>query len=197
MIFSPGDQISTDAHSLAGKLLMAMPSMNDPRFQKAVLLVCMHNHNGAMGIVLNRHLPDLKFSSLLEQLHITVSGLLTPRPIHYGGPMENGRGFVVHSLDNCNLENTLQLGDDLGITATVDILQAIAVNNAPRHVLIALGYAGWSPGQLEAEIQGNHWLHVEPDHRLVFDADLKNKWEHAIAKIGFAPDMLSGTAGHA
>ena len=181
---------------LAGQLLVAMPGMRDPRFHKTVIYMCAHNADGAMGLVINRALESFSFPDMLKQLEIDVSGMGERINIHFGGPVESGRGFVLHSQDYLQ-EATMVVEQDMALTATVDILKAIAFGTGPRQSLLALGYAGWGPGQLDSEIKANGWLHVAPDTDLLFGSDLDGKWERAIRKIGVDPRMLSGEAGHA
>jgi len=181
---------------LAGQLLIAMPGMRDPRFVRTVVYMCAHSAEGAMGIVINRVLESLTFDDLLEQLGIEGSVPLEAATVHFGGPVETGRGFVLHSGDY-RQDGTLAVAADVSLTATVDILRAIAAGEGPRRHLLALGYAGWGPGQLDGEIRANGWLHVAADEALVFDAELDSKWDRAIAKIGIDPRMLSDAAGHA
>lgn len=181
---------------LAGQLLVAMPGMKDPRFAKSVIYMCAHNADGAMGLVLNRALDQLMFTDLLDQLGIDSSKISDPIRVHFGGPVETGRGFVLHTPDY-QQEGTLVVSTTVALTATVDILRAIASGQGPRRHLLALGYAGWGPGQLDGEIRANGWLNVLPDDELVFDSDLIGKWERAMAKIGIDPRMLSDAAGHA
>lgn len=181
---------------LVGQLLVAMPGMRDPRFAKTVVYMCAHSPEGAMGLVVNRALESLTFGDLLEQLGITPPPAERAINIHFGGPVETGRGFVLHSPDY-NQEGTLQVADEVSLTATVDILRAIATGQGPRRHLLALGYAGWGPGQLDGEIRANGWLHVAPDEALLFDRNLNSKWERAMTKIGIDPRMLSDAAGHA
>ncbi len=186
----------SDQTSLAGQLLIAMPNMSDPRFARSVIYVCAHNEEGAMGLVVNKAIGSLTFEELLQQLGLEAEAVSEEIRIHFGGPVETGRGFVLHSADYIQ-EGSLQVNDDMALTATVDILRDIADGNGPRRSLLALGYAGWGPGQLDSEIQANGWLNVEADENLVFDPDLDDKWERAIAKLGFDPSSLSGDAGHA
>jgi len=181
---------------LAGQMLIAMPQMRDARFSRAVVYMCAHTAEGAMGLVINRMFSGLSFPDLLEQLNIEPTPLCEPIKIHFGGPVEAGRGFVLHSTDYVQ-ETTLVVNDDVGLTATIDVLKAIANGQGPARSLLALGYAGWSAGQLDNEIRDNAWLSVEPDNELLFDADIDHKWERAIAKIGVDFSMLSGDAGHA
>ena len=181
---------------LVGQLLVAMPGMRDPRFAKTVVYMCAHSPEGAMGLVVNRALESLTFGDLLEQLGITPPPAESAINIHFGGPVETGRGFVLHSPDY-KQEGTLQVADEVSLTATVDILRAIATGQGPRRHLLALGYAGWGPGQLDGEIRANGWLHVAADEALLFDRNLNSKWERAMTKIGIDPRMLSDAAGHA
>lgn len=187
---------SLDDSYLVGQLLVAMPSMQDTRFAKTVIYMCAHNADGAMGLVVNRSLDDLGFPDLLEQLEIDTSTLTDDVDVHFGGPVETGRGFVLHSPDYLQ-EGTMVVADGVALTATVEILRAIASGEGPRRHLLALGYAGWGPGQLDSEIKANGWLNVGADDGLVFDTDLKTKWDRAMAKLGIDPSMLSDSAGHA
>ncbi len=181
---------------LAGQLLVAMPGMKDPRFHKTVIYMCAHNADGAMGLVINRALESLSFPDMLEQLEIDVSGVGERINVHFGGPVESGRGFVLHSQDYLQ-EATMVVDQDMALTATIDILKAIACGTGPRQSLLALGYAGWGPGQLDTEIMGNGWLSVDADSELVFGPNLDEKWDRAMGKIGIDPRMLSEEAGHA
>ncbi len=181
---------------LTGQLLIAMPQMNDPRFERAVIYICAHTADGAMGLVVNREIEALTFPDLLKQLNIDAEVVDDKIQVLFGGPVETGRGFVLHSSDY--VQNTTMLVDKrVGLTATMEVLKDIASGNGPRLNLLALGYAGWGPGQLDAEIHANGWLTVPADDGLIFDPDLDNKWERALAKIGIDFSMLSGDAGHA
>jgi len=181
---------------LTGQILVAMPSMLDPRFEKTTVLICSHGPEGAMGLVLNRLFGDVDFSGLLSQFGLKL-GLGVPElPVYYGGPVEPVRGFVLHSGDYMK-ESTTQVTPTIHLTATIEILQALAEGQGPERALLVLGYAGWSPGQLEAEIQNNGWLTVEADDGLVFNYDIETKWNRALGKIGISPMMLSADFGHA
>ena len=189
---------------LDGHLLIAMPSMADKRFARSVVYVCAHSADGAMGIVVNRLAPEISFRELLVQLDIVQTGKERHLPadvdevrVHRGGPVETGRGFVLHSADFYLENSTLPIDDGVCLTATLEILRAIAEGRGPGKALLALGYAGWAPGQLETEIQANGWLHSPADGALLFDDDLDSKYERALAKIGIHPAMLSMDAGHA
>ncbi len=181
---------------LTGQLLIAMPQMNDPRFERTVIYICAHTADGAMGLVVNREIEALTFPDLLKQLSIDAEVVDDKIQVLFGGPVETGRGFVLHSSDY--VQNTTMLVDKrVGLTATMEVLKDIASGNGPKLNILALGYAGWGPGQLDAEIHANGWLSVPADDELVFDPDLDNKWERALAKIGVDFSMLSGEAGHA
>ena len=181
---------------LAGQLLIAMPSMTDPRFTKTVIYMCAHNSEGAMGLVINKKIDQLTFPDLLEQLEIDPVSPKSAVNVLFGGPVEQARGFVLHSAEYFQ-EGTMRVNDKVGLTATIDILRDIAQGYGPRDKILALGYAGWGPGQLDTEIRANGWLHVEADDKLVFGDELADKWEMAIQKIGIDPRMLSDEAGHA
>ncbi len=184
---------------LTGQLIMSMPAMYDIRFMRAVIYICMHNDDGAMGIVINRLIDDLNFDKVLNQLDIPIKGKLSDNDninIHFGGPVEIGRGFVLHS-DDYSKQGTVALDNCIGLTASLDILSDIASGDGPEEKILALGYAGWGPGQLEAEIKENTWLHCPSDADLIFGDDIKNKWHDALSKIGVDISMLSSDAGHA
>ena len=181
---------------LSGQLLVAMPGMTDPRFERSVIYVCAHNEEGAMGLVVNKQADEIDFPELLSQLEIETEGVKEPIPVLVGGPVETGRGFVLHSLDY-RQDSTLEVSDDVGLTATVDILRSIAEGEGPAHSLLTLGYAGWSAGQLDDEIQANGWLNVSADISLLFDGALGEKWDRAVRKVGIDPSFLSADAGHA
>ena len=184
--------------SLTGQLLVAMPQMQDPRFARSVVYLCAHSEEaGAMGLVVNRTIDALTVDELYAHLKIEpVKRANRPRPVHFGGPVDPGRGFVLHSTEYRE-EGTLGIGGEFAMTATLDILRAMGKGEGPRQFLLALGYAGWAPGQLDAEIQANGWLSVAADAELVFDPDDDRKWLRALAKLGVSPEMLSGEAGHA
>lgn len=192
---------------LSGKLLVAMPGMKDPRFEHAVIAVCSHSPEGAMGLIVNKPLPKPGLSDLLSHLGIPVAASDRPgrAPILFGGPVETGRGFVLHSRDWPRGQRVagglaggmMRLSADMAMTATRDILEAIAAGEGPDRALLALGYAGWAPGQLEAEIMANGWLITEADSDLVLAEDHALKWQRALAQIGIDPRTLSAAAGHA
>lgn len=181
---------------LAGHLLIAMPQMEDPRFSRTVVYICAHTAEGAMGLVINRLFEGLSFPELLEQLGIESSPACDTISVHVGGPVEGGRGFVLHSADYMH-DTSLMVQDGIALTATVDVLRAIAAGSGPRERILALGYAGWSAGQLDSEIKENAWLNVPADTALLFGTDIDHKWEAAIHKLGIDPSLLSVEAGHA
>jgi len=187
---------SSDSPYMTGRLLIAMPGMRDERFANTVLYMCAHTEEGAMGLVLNQRLDSLSFGELMEQLEIKEEDVPEDVPVHFGGPVEAGRGFVLHTADY-RQDATLDVEDGIALTATVDILKSIARGYGPRQSMLALGYAGWGPGQLDDEIRANGWLQAPGDMELVFDSNLDTKWERAIFKLGIDPRMLSGEAGHA
>ncbi len=189
---------------LDGQLLLAMPTMADNRFARSVIYVCAHSPDGAMGIVVNQPAKKVSFSELLVQLEviapdeaIRLQAKAGSVPVVKGGPVETGRGFVLHSADYFVDNSTLPIDDGISLTATVDILRAIAQGKGPHRAMLALGYAGWSPGQLEAEIQHNGWLNCPADQGLIFDTTLDTKYARALSKLGIDPAMLSTEAGHA
>ena len=181
---------------LTGQLLIAMPNMRDPRFEKTVIYMCVHNAEGAMGLVVNKQIESISFPQLLEQLEIDTPASPPVIRIHFGGPVESGRGFVLHSSDY-GKNGTVTVDNAVALTATVDILRDMAERRGPTRSLLALGYAGWGPGQLDGELQQNAWLNVTADEELIFGEDVESTWERAIAKIGIDPRLLSGEAGHA
>jgi putative transcriptional regulator len=187
---------------LDGQLLIAMPSMSDRRFARSVIYMCAHSEDGAMGLIVNQRAPHISFAELLDQLSIEGSDQGQPvEPIdldvHVGGPVETGRGFVLHSSDYFAADSTLSIDREVSLTATVDILRAIAGGKGPSRAMLALGYAGWRPGQLEDEIQANGWLHCPSDLDLLFDRNLDHKYDRALSKIGVDPSHLVSDAGHA
>ena len=181
---------------LTGQLLIAMPAMEDERFAHSVIYLCAHTPEGAMGLVLNRPLENPKFDELLRQLDVAPQPPARRIRLCAGGPMDNARGFVLHTTDWTG-EGSLRVDEGVALTASLDVLKAIAEGKGPREGLLALGYAGWGPGQLDAEIQQNAWLSVPADETLVFDGDDDTKWRRALAKLKIDPLLLSGAAGHA
>ncbi|HXW27940.1 MAG TPA: YqgE/AlgH family protein [Xanthobacteraceae bacterium] len=189
---------------LDGQMLIAMPTMRDERFARSVIYVCAHSSEGAMGIVVNQPAANINFSDLLVQLDVIVADDLIQLPrraglvkVLKGGPVETGRGFVLHSSDFFIENSTLPIDDGICLTATLDILKAIARGKGPESAVLALGYAGWGAGQLENEIQENGWLHCSADQELIFGSDIEGKYGKALRKIGIDPGMLSSESGHA
>jgi putative transcriptional regulator len=197
--------MEASASYLDGQLLLAMPSMTDPRFHKAVIYMCAHSADGAMGIVVNQRAPHITFPKLLEQLDIITNASdqesiripVDKMAVHTGGPVETGRGFVLHTTDYFAADSTLPIDDSIALTATIDILRAIATGSGPLRSLLALGYAGWAPGQLEREIHANGWLICPSDTNIIFEAAIEAKYERAMAKLGVHPSFLVSEAGHA
>jgi len=183
---------------LSGKLLVAMPGLGDTRFARSVILICAHSADGAMGLVVNRPAPDLKFDDLLEQLGIDRGdGDGGALPIHFGGPVETARGFVLHSPDYPATAATLRVGPRYAMTATLDVLEDIARGRGPASAMLALGYSGWGPGQLEAEILDNGWLTCDASDEIVFGVADAIKWRRAVESLGIGPAGLSSASGHA
>ena len=188
---------------LNGQMLIAMPAMGDDRFSRSLIYICAHSSEGAMGIVVNHPARNIHFSDLLVKLNVIPAADVIRLPsrtvvkVMRGGPVETERGFVLHSADFFIENSTLPIDDGICLTATVDILKAIARGDGPANAILALGYAGWAPGQLETEIQGNGWLHCSADSELVFGTDIGAKYDKALKKIGIDLGMLSSEAGHA
>ena len=198
------DSHSDDEVYLDGQLLIAMPSMGDPRFSRSVIYVCAHSSEGAMGIIINQRAPNISFAELLEQLkivptehRISLPSTMNAMDVHLGGPVETGRGFVLHSADYFKADSTLPINDSVCLTATIDILRDIAKGSGPTQALLALGYAGWAPGQLEDEIQSNGWLNCPANPELVFDPAVDRKYNRALDSLGVDPSHLVSDSGHA
>jgi putative transcriptional regulator len=187
---------STDSAYLEGQLLIAMPAMTDPRFERAVIYVCAHSEEGAMGLVVNKLFDEIDFDELLTQLEITPGDSSPQLSVHFGGPVESQRGFVLHTSEYVG-KGTVVVDDQVALTATLDILKELANGAGPKSTMLALGYAGWGPGQLEDEFSENAWLHAPFDEALVFDGDIDTKWQRALHSIGVNLSTLSGTAGRA
>ncbi|MDE0590827.1 YqgE/AlgH family protein [Halocynthiibacter sp. C4] len=184
-------------HSLCGKLLIAMPGMGDTRFDHSVIYLCAHSDEGSMGLIVNKPSLDIKIDTLLEQLDIPKGEQSSDIRVHFGGPVEHGRGFVLHSRDYDAGDSTLHVDDSFGMTATISILEDIAQGQGPRDALLALGYAGWGAGQLEGEILANGWLTADAEPELVFNMDNEEKWSAALETLGVSPLLLSSTSGNA
>lgn len=181
---------------LSGQLLIAMPAMQDPRFAQSVIYLCAHSPDGAMGLVVNRPVENLSFDELLRQLAIEPVPPARRIQVQAGGPVEQVRGFVLHTADWLQ-DGSLQVNETMALTASIDVLREIAKGGGPRLGLLALGYAGWGPGQLDREISDNAWLSVPSDEALIFGGDFAAKWRAALAKLGIDPLLLSGAAGRA
>lgn len=198
------DEPDSKIEFLDGQMLVAMPAMEDPRFSRSVIYLCAHSADGAMGIIINQRAQNISFAELMRQLNILseedsiqVPPNMDTMAVHVGGPVEPGRGFVLHSSDYYVEDSTLPIDEGVSLTATVDILRAIAAGSGPDDALLALGYAGWAPGQLESEFQSNGWLHCPADPTMLFDADIDSKYDRAIKRIGIDPGRLVNDSGRA
>ncbi len=189
-------QSGSDRGFLTGQLLIAMPAMNDPRFTRTVIYLCAHTTEGAMGLVLNRPVVKPTFEDLLRQLKVEPMPPQRDIRLCAGGPVENGRGFVLHTADWTG-DGSLLVNSGMALTASLDVLKVIAEGGGPRECLLALGYAGWGPGQLDREIQQNAWLSAPADETLLFDNGHDTKWRRAMGKLNIDPMLLSDVAGHA
>ncbi|MDF3415547.1 YqgE/AlgH family protein [Sulfitobacter sp. M57] len=183
--------------SLTGKLLISMPGMGDPRFAHSVIFLSSHDAEGAMGLIVNKPAKGVSLSDVLDQLSRDITPAKNQLGVHFGGPVETGRGFVLHSDEYRSALHTLQVEGGFGMTATLDVLEDIAQGTGPDKALLLLGYSGWGPGQLEAEIGQNGWLTADATSEIVFDLPDGEKWEAALGSLGIDPLVLSATAGHA
>ncbi|SNB53418.1 putative transcriptional regulator [Arboricoccus pini] len=191
------DSSSLNPDELAGRLLLATPAIGDPRFSHSVIFLCAHSDQGAMGLVVNQLSEGVRFKSIMEQFDLPANREPEREvPVHVGGPVEGSRGFVLHTPDFVR-ESTLIIDDHYALTATVDILKAIALNEGPRRCVFALGYTGWAPGQLDAEIRDNGWLVAPADVELVYGGEHEQKWSRAMGRLGIDPGLFSSVAGHA
>ena len=187
-----------DGRFLTGVALIAMPGIDDPRFERAVILICAHDEDHAMGLVVNRPLDGLSSPDLLERLGVAAAADSPEQPVLIGGPVERERGFVLHTDDYLSADGSALIGEGLALTATRDVLEAMADPiRRPRRSVLALGYSGWGAGQLEREIRDNIWLTCDPDEALLFSDDFDHKWSQALARLGVAAEQLSGQAGRA
>ncbi len=186
-----------DPDFLDGMLLIAMPGMGDTRFSRAVVFLCAHSPEGAMGLIVNKPAPELSFAELLKQLDIPTGPDPAKLLVHFGGPVEHGRGFVLHSGDYAVSDSSLQVSPAFAMTATVDVLKDLASGAGPAQAIMALGYSGWGPGQLEGEIQANGWLVAPADPALVFGVADAEKWQAALRSIDIDPRLLSAEGGRA
>ena len=183
--------------NLTGALLVAMPGMGDPRFDRSVIFLCAHSEDGAMGLIVNKPAMDMELGELLDQLEIACTSSRRTLPVHFGGPVETARGFVLHTASWQSRLQTLAVNDRFGMTTTMDVLEELATGEGPDKCLVQLGYAGWGPGQLEAEIARNDWLTTAATEKLVFDTPDADKWMEAVRSMGIEPLGLSGAAGRA
>lgn len=193
----PHHWVMTETTDLVGKLLIAMPDMGDPRFDHAVVYLCAHSADGAMGLIVNKPTPEVRFADLLEHLSIDEGDVKTDVRIHYGGPVETGRGFVLHTSDYASGAGTTEVSDGIAMTATLDILEDIATGNGPKRSMLGLGYAGWGGGQLESEIVNNGWLVADATQDILFGRASEHKWTAALKVLGIDPLMLSASGGSA
>lgn len=182
---------------LEGKLLIAMPGMPDPRFERSVVFMCAHSANGAMGIIVNKPFAGLAFGELMSKLDINVTTSRSDSPVLFGGPVETEKGFVLHSGEYKSADATLSVTEQVSLTATRDVLCAIADGSGPHDWLFALGYAGWGAGQLENEMAGNGWVHCDADNHLMFETSHEARWRAALAKLGIDLSGFSADAGRA
>lgn len=188
---------SGEPFDLTGKLLIAMPGMGDPRFDMSLVLICAHSEEGAMGLMINKPTMDVRLFDLFEQLSIDPGQDARDMPVHIGGPVEHARGFVLHGGDYTSPISTVDVLGGFGMTATQDVLEAMARAQGPKQAMVMLGYAGWGAGQLEAELSQNGWLTCDATKRLVFDTPDPGKWDAALASLGVDPVTLSSSAGRA
>jgi putative transcriptional regulator len=186
-----------ESFDLTGKLLIASPGMTDPRFANAVIFMCAHSEDGAMGLIVNMPAPEIRIESILAQLDIPIGTPQDDILIHFGGPVETGRGFVLHTADYVGGEGTMKVTRDFSMTASVEILERLATGDGPASALLMLGYSGWGPGQLESEIVQNGWLVTDALPGIVFLGDPSEKWANALRAAGIDPRVLSGAGGSA
>lgn len=181
---------------LTGQILIAMPSMNDGRFDHSVIYIIAHDAQGAMGLILNKPIEGFTFHDLLYQIDLKPSKQTPTPPVYYGGPVEVGRGFVLHSPDFTS-PTTIQINDDFSLSATLEVIEAIALGNGPEYEILTLGYAGWSPGQLDDELKENVWLCASTTGEFIFENPRETLWEDALHLMGIDPENLSEALGHA
>jgi putative transcriptional regulator len=195
---TPGAQHPRDAEGfLFGKLLIAMPGMPDPRFERSVIFMCAHSEQGALGLIINKPIEGLPFRELMVKMDIPVSATTSTAPVLFGGPVDTDRGYILHSHERGNRPATAMITSEIALTPTVDMLRAISDGRGPAKWLLTLGYAGWGPGQIEDEILHNGWIHCDADAALVFDSEMDSKWERAFGKLGAGLSGLSSEAGRA
>ncbi len=179
---------------LTGKILIASPSMLDPRFDKSVIYICEHSLNGAMGIIINQPIKEIQLNEIFSQMNIKSIGKNFNRDVYFGGPVETTRGFILHSSDY-QMPETIHLDNEVSLSSSTEILQSIAKGKGPENYFMAFGYAGWSSGQLDEEIKDNSWLHTEADNKMLWHYENKEKWNKALYKIGIKPGSLINESG--
>ncbi len=189
--------MSDETLNLSGQVLVATPAMGDPRFHRAVILMCLHDRDGAMGVVINAIQSGVNLGQILEQSGVAGPNVALPRPVYNGGPVARERGFVLHSDEFFSLESSIRVREGLTLTSTKDILINLASDTPPQRAMFSLGYAGWSPGQLETELAMNAWLTSEGTDELIFNTPAEKIWEAALAQIGIKPEQLSMLSGSA
>jgi len=192
-----GENDLSEDLNLTGKMLIAMPGMLDPRFMKSVVFICAHDSTGTMGLIVNKPSDELKERQLMQHIEIEVTADVSARPVYFGGPVEMSHGFVLHRDDGVTQAATTPVASGVAMTATIDILEEIGAGRGPEDYMLALGYAGWGPGQLEGEILENGWLTVDSDAALIFSTPDEEKWSAALARLGIDPLTLSAAAGRA
>lgn len=189
--------VTDQLDDLTGKCLIAMPDMPDPRFRSSVIFLSAHSSDGAMGLIVNKRVEDIRLSDLMDQLSIPKGGEGRDHPVFFGGPVESSRGFVLHTKDYRSELSTMDAGDEFAMTATIDILEDIGAGNGPKEALVVLGYAGWGPAQLENEIAANGWLIADVGGDIIFGARNDQKWSRALGTLGIDPAILSSSGGSA
>lgn len=187
----------TDGLDLTGQMLIAMPGMGDPRFDHSVVYICAHDEGNTLGLIINKPIPEVSFADIMEQVSLTLDPALPKRAVHFGGPVETSRGFVLHSPEFTTEGGTLKVSETISMTATLDVLEALGRGTGPERALVALGYAGWGPGQLAGEIAQNAWLTAPEDPDLIFEAPTSQKWQRALQNLGVEALTLSSEAGRA
>jgi len=196
-------EVTNGSQSLEGQFLIAMPGMSDNRFSRTVIYMCAHTDDGAMGLVINQQAEDMSYAGLLFKLELfskidtDINSNVKMLSVHIGGPVATSRGFVLHSSDYFIKDSTLLINDDICLTSTIDIIQAIADGSGPQQSMTAIGYSGWGPGQLEFEIQRNGWLNCPADQEIIFENDINRKYDHALTNMGIDPAFLAHDHGHA
>ncbi len=195
--FQNSGSLASQSGYLEGQLLVATPVIEGPSFSHSVIFLCAHNENGAMGLIINHEIENISYLDLFDQLNIKVGKQARELPVHYGGPVEINRGFVIYAHDGMPQPEAMLVMGDVAISSSVSMLRAIADGGGPNECLLTLGYAGWAPGQLEAEIQANSWISAPATRELIFGADNDVKWQRAAGQLGVDMQKFSSVAGHA